>query len=103
MTIPNKRVAVLSPVAWRTPHRQYGAWETVASNLTEGLVARGWDGTLFASRGSVTRARLHAGVAKGYEEDPAGDPKVAQYLHISEAFERAAEVSTIPRHQNFLA
>jgi hypothetical protein len=29
MTIPNKRVAVLSPVAWRTPPRQYGAWETV--------------------------------------------------------------------------
>ena len=36
MTIPNKRVAILSPVAWRTPPRQYGAWETVASNITEG-------------------------------------------------------------------
>ena len=36
----NKRVAVLSPVAWRTPPRQYGAWETVASNITEGLVSR---------------------------------------------------------------
>jgi hypothetical protein len=60
MTIPNKRVAVLSPVAWRTPPRQYGAWETVASNITEGLVARGWDVTLFASRDSVTRAHLHA-------------------------------------------
>ena len=30
-----KRVAVLSPVAWRTPPRHYGAWETVASNITE--------------------------------------------------------------------
>src|SRR3984957_16864871 len=29
MTVPNKRVAILSPVAWRTPPRQYGAWETV--------------------------------------------------------------------------
>ena len=38
MMIPNKRVAVLSPVAWRTPPRRYGAWETVASNITEGLV-----------------------------------------------------------------
>jgi hypothetical protein len=36
-----KRVAVLSPIAWRTPPRHYGAWETVASNLAEGLVARG--------------------------------------------------------------
>jgi hypothetical protein len=33
-----KSVAVLSPVAWRTPPRHYGAWETVASNLAEGLV-----------------------------------------------------------------
>ena len=38
MTKPDKRVAVLSPVARRTPPRQYGAWETVASNITEGLV-----------------------------------------------------------------
>jgi hypothetical protein len=30
-----------SAVAWRTPPRQYGAWETVAGNITEGLVARG--------------------------------------------------------------
>src|SRR5664280_3154397 len=67
MRKPDKRVAVLSPIAWRTPPRQYGAWETVASNITEGLVARGWDVTLFASRDSVTRAHLHAVVDKGYE------------------------------------
>jgi hypothetical protein len=66
-TISNRRVAVLSPVAWRTPPRQYGAWETVASNITEGLVARGWDVTLFASRDSVTSARLHAVVDRGMD------------------------------------
>jgi glycosyltransferase involved in cell wall biosynthesis len=96
-------VAVLSPVAWRTPPRQYGAWETVASNLTEGLVARGWDVTLFASGDSVTRAHLHAVVDKGYEEDPAADPKVAEYLHISEAFEHAAEFDLIHSHYDFMA
>src|ERR1700747_2459983 len=95
MRVPNKRVAILSPIAWRTPPRQYGAWETVASNITEGLVARGWGVTLFASRDSLTRARLHAVVDKGYEEDPAVDPKVAEYLHISEAFERADEFDLI--------
>ncbi len=103
MTIPNKRVAVLSPVAWRTPPRQYGAWETVASNITEGLVARGWDVTLFATRDSVTRAHLHAVVDRGYEEDPAIDPKVAEYLHISEAFEHAAEFDLIHSHYDFMA
>ena len=60
-----KRVAVLPPVAWRTPPRHYGAWETVASNNTEGLVARGWNATLFATRDSITRARLHAVIEKG--------------------------------------
>jgi glycosyltransferase involved in cell wall biosynthesis len=103
MRIPNKRVAVLSPVAWRTPPRQYGAWETVASNIAEGLVARGWDVTLFASRDSITNARLHAVVERGYEEDSAIDPKVAEYLHISEAFEHAREFDLIHSHYDFMA
>ena len=94
---------MLSPVAWRTPPRQYGAWETVASNITEGLTARGWDVTLFASRDSVTRARLHAVVDKGYEEDTAIDPKVAEYLHIPEVFERAEEFDLIHSHYDFMA
>jgi glycosyltransferase involved in cell wall biosynthesis len=99
----NRRVAVLSPVAWRTPPQQYGAWETVASNITEGLVARGWDVTLFATRNSMTAAHLHAVVAKGYEEDRSVDPKVAEYLHISEAFERAADFDLIHSHYDFMA
>src|SRR5207249_6468879 len=103
MRKPDKRVAVLSPVAWRTPPRQYGAWETVASNITEGLVARGWDVTLFATGDSVTRAHLHAVVNRGYEEDPAVDPKVAEYLHISEVFEHAAEFDLIHSHYDFMA
>src|SRR5271155_69776 len=102
MRDPDKRVAILSPIAWRTPPRQYGAWETVASNVTEGLVARGWDVTLFASGDSVTRAHLHAVLEKGYEEDSTVDSKVAEYLHISEAFERAAEFDLIHSHYDFM-
>jgi glycosyltransferase involved in cell wall biosynthesis len=98
-----KRIAILSPVAWRTPPRQYGAWETVAGNITEGLVARGWDVTLFATGDSVTRACLHAVVDRGYEEDATVDPKVAEYLHISEAFEHAAEFDLIHSHYDFMA
>jgi glycosyltransferase involved in cell wall biosynthesis len=98
-----RRVAVLSPVAWRTPPRQYGAWETVAGNIAEGLVARGWDVTLFATGDSVTRAHLHAVVERGYEEDSTIDPKVAEYLHISEAFEHAGEFDLIHSHYDFMA
>src|SRR5450432_4714501 len=99
----NKKIAILSPVAWRTPPRQYGAWETVAGNIAEGLAARGWDVTLFATKDSVTSARLCAVVDKGYEEDPSVDPKVAEYLHISEAFEHAAEFDLIHSHYDFMA
>jgi len=98
-----KKIAVLSPVAWRTPPREYGAWETVASNITEGLVARGWDVTLFATGDSITNATLHAVVDKGYEEDSAVDPKVVEYLHISEAFERAGDFDLIHSHYDFMA
>jgi len=103
MASSQRRIAVLSPVAWRTPPRQYGAWETVASNIAEGLAGRGWDVTLFATRDSITRARLHAVIDHGYEEDPAVDPKVAEYLHISEAFEHAAEFDLIHSHYDFMA
>jgi glycosyltransferase involved in cell wall biosynthesis len=103
MRLPDKRVAILSPVAWRTPPRQYGAWETVASNITEGLAARGWDVTLFATKDSVTKAHLHAVIDQGYEEDRAVDPKVAEYLHISETFEHAADFDLIHSHYDFMA
>lgn len=103
MSTAGKRIAVLSPVAWRTPPRHYGAWETVAANITEGLVARGWDVTLFATADSVTSAHLHAVVACGYEEDTGVDPKVAEYLHISEAFEHATDFDLIHSHYDFMA
>jgi glycosyltransferase involved in cell wall biosynthesis len=103
MNHSRRRVAILSPVAWRTPPRHYGAWETVAGNIAEGLVARGWDVTLFATKDSITLARLHAVVECGYEEDRDIDPKVAEYLHISEAFEHAAEFDLIHSHYDFMA
>ena len=94
---------MLSPVAWRTPPEQYGAWETVASNITEGLVARGWNVTLFATGNSVTKAHLHSVVDRGYEEDRSVDPKVVEYLHISNAFEHAEEFDLIHSHYDFMA
>ncbi len=48
-------------------------------------------------------ARLHAVIDQGYEEDRAVDPKVAEYLHISEAFEHAAEFDLIHSHYDFMA
>ena len=84
------RVGVLSSIAHRTPPRDYGPWEQVASTLAEGLVSRGHDVTLFATADSSTRGRLHAVAPTGYEEDRALDAKVHESLHVAAAFERAA-------------
>ena len=98
--IKSKRIAILSPVAWRTPPRAYGAWETVAGNIAEGLVARGWKNvTLFATKESVTSAKLEGWIEKGYEEDKSQVPLVSTCLHISKVMQRAGEFDLI--HNNF--
>ena len=102
MDTRSKRIAVLSPVAWRTPPRAYGAWETVASNIAEGLVARGWDVTLFATADSITNAKLHAVIERGYEEDKSQDPKVVEILHIAEIMEHADQFDLIHNSYDFI-
>ena len=83
------RVAMLAPIAWSVPPRGYGPWELVTSLLTEGLVRRGVDVTLFATADSRTGARLVGVAAGSYNETPGMDAKVWECLHIAEAFERA--------------
>ena len=96
------RIAMLSPIAWRTPPLNYGPWERMVSLLTEGLVKRGVDVTLFATGHSETKAKLVSVVAKGYEEDRELSPKVWECLHISELFERADEFDIIHNQFDFL-
>ena len=96
------RVAMLAPISWRVPPRHYGPWEQFVSLLTEGLVARGVDVTLFATADSQTGARLVGSAPTGYSEDPALDAKVWEALHISAVFERAAEFDLIHNSFDFL-
>lgn len=96
------RVAVLAPISWRVPPRHYGPWEQFASLLTEGLVERGIDVTLFATGDSETAARLVSVVPRGYSEDPEAEPKVSECLHIAQVFERAHEFDVIHNGFDFL-
>jgi glycosyltransferase involved in cell wall biosynthesis len=96
------RVAVLAPISWRVPPRAYGPWEQFASLLTEGLVRRGVDVTLFATADSMTAARLVGTSPTGYSEDPSLDAKVWEGLHISAVFERADEFDLIHNSFDFL-
>jgi glycosyltransferase involved in cell wall biosynthesis len=93
---------MLAPISWRVPPRHYGPWEQFVSLLTEGLVGRGVDVTLFASADSVTQARLVGTAPTGYSEDAGLDPKVWEGLHISAVFERAEEFDVIHNSFDFL-
>ena len=92
------KVAILSPVTWRTPPRNYGPWEQVASVLAEALVKEEIDVTLFATGDSVTGAALEAVIDKPTGEYPA-DAKVAECLHIANLMEKASSFDII--HNNF--
>ncbi len=96
------KIAILSPVAWRTPPRHYGPWELVASNVAEGLVEEGMDVTLFATEDSKTGGCLDSVVPVGYEEDKEVDPKVAECMHISNMMEKAGRFDIIHNHFDFL-
>jgi len=96
------RVALLGPVAWRTPPRAYGPWEQVVSLLAEGLVARGVDVTLFASLDSVTAARLDGVCPRPYNEDPDLDGRVWEALHTAYCYERSAGFDLIHNNLDWL-
>ncbi len=95
-------VAMLSPISWRTPPRHYGPWELVTSHLTEGLIGRGIEVTLFATGDSVTKGRLASVVPRGYSEDPTLDAKVSEILHIANLFERADQFDLIHNQFDFV-
>ena len=96
------RIGVLASVAHRTPPRDYGPWEQVASTLTEGFVAAGHDVTLYATSDSVTTARLRGTAPRGYEEDPDVDARVWGALHIARAFEDADNLDVLANHFDFI-
>ena len=96
------KVALLGPVAWRTPPRHYGPWELITSLLAEGLVARGVDVTLFATADSVTAAALDGPCPRGYAEDETLDGRVYEALHVSYTFDRSAGFDLVHNHLDWL-
>ena len=96
------RVALLGPVAWRTPPKHYGPWELITSLLAEGLVRRGIDVTLFATLDSQTAATLAGVCPHGYAEDDTLDGRVWEALHVSHALERSAEFDLVHNHLDWL-
>ena len=90
------KVAHVAPVATTIPPPKSGSVETMTSLLTEGLVARGVDVTLFATGDSRTKATLHATYPHGYWHDEHMWPwEMYEMLNLAAAVERAAEFDII--------
>ncbi len=93
---------MLGPIAWRTPPLHYGPWELVTSLITEGLVERGIDVTLFATLDSITKATLDGVAPSGYEENDALDGRVWEALHIGHALARSGEFDLVHNQLDWL-
>ncbi|PJC28444.1 glycosyl transferase [Candidatus Shapirobacteria bacterium CG_4_9_14_0_2_um_filter_39_11] len=92
------KIAILSSIHWRTPPKKYGPWELIASYITEGMVKKGHEVTLYASGDSQTKACLRWVCPRPICEDPTLEPKVYQYLHSALVFEEANEYDIIHNH-----
>jgi len=96
------KVALLGPIAWRTPPRAYGPWEQIVSLLAEGLVARGVEVTLFASLDSRTAATLDGVCPRPYNEDPDLDGRVWEALHVAHCLARSGEFDLVHNNVDWL-
>jgi glycosyltransferase involved in cell wall biosynthesis len=96
------KIALLGPVAWRTPPRHYGPWEQITGLLAEGLTARGVDVTLFATLDSDTPATLDGVLPRGYAEDPSLDGRVWEAIHVAHALSRSGEFDLVHNHLDWL-
>lgn len=96
------KIALLAPIARRTPPRAYGPWEQVIALLANGLVARGVDVTLFATLDSVTDATVDGVCPTPYTEDPSVDGRVWEALHVAHCLDRSDEFDLVHNHLDWL-
>ena len=90
------RIAHIAPVATTIPPPKSGSVETMTSLLTEGLVSRGHDVTLYATADSTTSARLNAIYPHGYWHDEHMWPwELYEMLNLAAAVERSGEYDII--------
>lgn len=93
------RIAQVAPLWERVPPPAYGGIELVVSLLTDELVRRGHEVTLFATGDSVTLARLEPGHPRAIRLDPdVQDYSIYEMLQLSRVFERAHEFDVIHSH-----
>lgn len=95
------RIAQIAPLIERVPPKKYGGTERVVSVLTEELVARGHEVTLFASGDSITSAKLVSAYPRSLRESKVKDMyglNIWTLMNIGSAFSRQKEFDIIHDH-----
>jgi glycosyltransferase involved in cell wall biosynthesis len=95
------RIAILAPVWFAVPPARYGGVEWVVSVLTDGLVDRGHEVTLFATGDSQTRAR----VVTSHEDPPSARVGLGlpDLRHALTCYAMASEFDLVNDHSGPLA
>lgn len=98
------RIAQVSPLWERVPPPGYGGIELVVSHLTDELVRRGHEVTLFASGDSQTLAQLESVAPQALRLDPTvKEPAVYDILQMNRVLEQADDFDIIHFHTGFSA
>ena len=101
-SMPRLRIAQIAPLYERIPPKLYGGTERVVSYITEELVRRGHDVTLFAAGDAQTTARLHAACPQALRL--AGKQELGGFLQLpmlSDVYENAEDFDVIHSHIDY--
>lgn len=97
------KIAQIAPLYESVPPKLYGGTERVASFLTEELVRRGHNVTLFASGDSVTSAELVSGSPSAFRLDPSlGNTMPYHLTMLDQVMQRAGEFDILHFHTDLL-
>jgi glycosyltransferase involved in cell wall biosynthesis len=98
------KIAQIAPLWERVPPPAYGGIELVVGLLTDELVARGHDVTLFASGDSITSAKLESIHPQALRLDPnIKEYGIYEMLQLAQVYERAGEFDLIHSHMGCAA
>lgn len=98
------RIAQVAPLWERVPPPAYGGIELVVSLLTDELVRRGHEVTLFASGDSISLAKIESVHPRAIRLDPSvKEYSVYEMLQLSQVYQRASEFDIIHSHMGHAA
>jgi glycosyltransferase involved in cell wall biosynthesis len=98
------RIAQVAPLWERVPPPGYGGIELLVSLLTDELVRRGHEVTLFASGDSITLAKLKSIHPRALRLDPqVREYGIYEMLELSAVYEQAQEFDIIHSHMGCAA